>query len=445
KSELPNDLTQDPEVLEINLSELPVMTVNLSGNYSNDELKSYAEYLEDEIEDLSEISKVDLKGALEREVQIDVDLPRMESLQVNFGDIENAIRSENVTMSAGELLNNDFRRTIRVLGEFQKVEDLENLIVKSENQRPIYLRDIAEVTFGYKETTSIARADLFPVISLDVIKASGENLLDASDKIKAVVDNAQATVFPKDLSISIFNDQSVQTRAMVTNLENSIISGVILVVVVLLFFLGIRNAMFVGIAIPLSMLMGIMIINILGYTLNMVLLFSLILALGMLVDNAIVVVENVYRYRQNGYSGKEAAKYGTGEVALPIIASTATTLAAFLPLAFWPGLMGSFMKYLPITLIIVLSSSLFVALVINPVLTSAFLKVDERAEDKAVRVRKRRNVLIFSLGMIVGAVASHFAGVMWARNLLGIATIITLLNFFVLRGASFYFQNRVLP
>ncbi|MEL6845146.1 MAG: efflux RND transporter permease subunit, partial [Bacteroidota bacterium] len=203
--------------------------------------------------------------------------------------------------------------------------------------------------------------------------------------------------------------------------------------------------MFVGIAIPLSMLMGIMIINILGYTLNMVLLFSLILALGMLVDNAIVVVENVYRYRQNGYSGKEAAKYGTGEVALPIIASTATTLAAFLPLAFWPGLMGSFMKYLPITLIIVLSSSLFVALVINPVLTSAFLKVDERAEDKAVRVRKRRNVLIFSLGMIVGAVASHFAGVMWARNLLGIATIITLLNFFVLRGASFYFQNRVLP
>ncbi|MEM8907302.1 MAG: efflux RND transporter permease subunit, partial [Bacteroidota bacterium] len=370
KPELPNDLTEEPEVLDINMSEIPIMTVNISGNYPNDDLREFAEYLEDEIEKIDEISKVDLKGAKEREVKIDVDLPRMESTQVSFTDIENAVRSENVTMSGGELVNNDFRRTIRVIGEFETMDQLENMIVKSEDQNPIFLKDIARVTFGFKDQTSIARSDHLPVISLDVIKESGQNLLNASDKIKAVVAEAKRNYLPSDVKVSIFNDQSVQTRNMVTNLENSIISGVILVVLVLLFFLGIRNALFVGIAIPLSMLMGILILNILGYSLNMVVLFSLILALGLLVDNAIVVVENIFRYMQNGYRGWQAAKKGAGEVAMPIIASTATTLAAFLPLAFWPGLMGSFMKFLPITLIVVLSSSLFVALVINPVFTA---------------------------------------------------------------------------
>ena len=348
-------------------------------------------------------------------------------------------------MSGGELLTNNFRRTIRIIGEFENVEQIRNLIVKSENQNSVFLKDFAQVSMGYEDRTSIARADRLPVISLDVIKRSGENLLDASDRIKEVLEEARQNVLPDDLNVTIFNDQSVQTRLMVSNLENSIISGVILVVLVLLFFLGIRNSMFVGIAIPLSMLMGILIINILGYTLNMVVLFSLILALGMLVDNAIVVVENIYRYMQNGYSNRDAARYGAGEVALPIIASTATTLAAFVPLAFWPGLMGSFMKYLPITLIIVLSSSLFVALVINPVLTSTFMKVDERADELSVRKRKRRNVLIgVGLMLIVSAIA-HFAGVMWVRNLLWIAAGVSLLNIFFLRPAAFWFQGNVLP
>ena len=216
-------------------------------------------------------------------------------------------------------------------------------------------------------------------------------------------------------------------------------------VLVLLFFLGIRNALFVGLAIPLSMLMGILILNIIGYSLNTVVLFSLILALGLLVDNAIVVVENIFRYRQNGYSGYDAAKFGTGEVAWPIIASTATTLAAFLPLAFWPGLMGSFMKYLPITLIIVLSSSLFVALVINPVFTANFMKVDEREDDENVRARKTKNIIIGAVVMSLLAFAFHSMGIMWARNLLGITIIVTLANYFLLRGASFFFQNRILP
>lgn len=445
KPELPNDLDQEPTVLDINLSEIPIVVVNISGDYGNDELRSYAEYIQDRIEELDEINRVDMKGTMDREMKVEVDLLKMESMQVSFTDIENAIASENVTMSAGEILNkDDFRRAIRVKGEFESVDELENMIVKSENQRPIYLQDIAKVEYGYKDRTSIARSDGLPVISLDVIKRQGENLLDAADKIKELTDKAREQL-PADLKISLFNDQSVNTRNQVDNLENSIISGVILVVLVLLFFLGIRNALFVGIAIPLSMLMGILWLYLTGVTMNIVVLFSLILALGLLVDNAIVVVENIFRYMQSGYSGKDAAKYGAGEVAMPIIASTATTLAAFVPLAFWPGIMGSFMQYMPITLILVLTSSLFVALVINPVFTSRFMKVDERAEDPEVRLRRRNNVLIMSAIMLILAIVSHAMGVQWARNLLGVVFLVTLLNFFALRPAAFRFQNNFLP
>ncbi len=444
KSELPSDLDQDPQVLDINLSEIPIVTINISGEYSNDELRHFAEYLEDEIEQLDEISSVEIRGALEREVKVDVDLLKMEARQVSYGDIENAIATENITMSGGELLNDEFRRAIRVKGEFQDVSELENMIVKSENQQPIYLKDIASVIYGYKDPTSIARSDGLPVISLDVIKRQGENLLDAADKIKVIVDEARQEL-PDDLKISLFNDQSVNTRNEVNNLENSIISGVILVVLVLLFFLGLRNALFVGLAIPLSMLMGILFLSLTGVTMNIVVLFSLILALGLLVDNAIVLVENIYRYMQEGYNGWEAAKYGAGEIAMPIIASTATTLAAFLPLAFWPGIMGEFMKYMPITLIIVLTSSLFVALVINTVFTSRFMKVDERANEAAVRRRRRNTVLISSAVMAGLAVILHFAGMLAGRNFLAIGVGIILLNWFVLRPSAFAFQNRFLP
>jgi multidrug efflux pump subunit AcrB len=444
KSELPNDLTAEPTVLDINLSEIPIVTVNISGDYTNDELRNFAEYLQDEIEKLDEIARAELSGALDREVKVDVDLVKMESMMVSFNDLENAISSENITMSGGELVSGGYRRAIRIVGEFKDAKELESLIVKSENQRPIYLRDLAKVAFTYQDPTSIARSDGLPVVSLNIIKRQGENLLDASDKIKLIVEKAQQTL-PSDLKISLFNDQSVNTRNEVNNLENSIISGVILVVLVLLFFLGLRNAMFVGIAIPLSMLTGILVLYILGVTMNMVVLFALILALGLLVDNAIVVVENIYRYMQEGYSGWDAAKYGAGEVAVPIIASTATTLAAFLPLAFWPGIMGEFMKYLPITLIIVLSSSLFVALVINPVFTSRFMSVDKRADERSVRRRRRRNVLIAAIGMTVLALVFHFAGAQPLRNFLAIAAGVILANWFVLRPAAFAFQNRALP
>jgi len=444
KSELPTDLKKDPEILEINFSEIPIVTVNVSGDYSPDELRAYAEQLENKIELIKEVSKVQMRGQQEREMKIDVDLNKMQSLQVSFTDIENAVKTENLTMSGGEIVQNGFRRAVRIVGQFTSDIELENIIVKSEKQRPIYLKDIATVKYGYKERTSYARSDGYPVISLDVIKRKGKNLLAAADELKIVLAE-EINELPSDLKVSLFNDQSVNTRNEVSNLENSIISGVILVILVLLFFLGLRNASFVGIAIPLSMLMGILFLYVSGTTMNIVVLFSLILALGLLVDNGIVVVENIYRYMQDGYSSIQAAKFGTGEVAWPIIASTATTLAAFLPLAFWPGIMGEFMKFMPITLMLVLGSSLFVALVINPVLTSRFMKVDTQADERSGYVTKRKNVFIGIAIMLLIAVAGHIIKIDWIRNLMLLAAAISALNFFVLRPGAFLFQNSMMP
>lgn len=445
KSELPTDLETDPQVVEINLSEIPIMSVNLSGDFSVDQLKEYAEYLEDEIENLPQVSEADIKGALEREVKIDVDLAKMESLKISFNDIENAISSENLSMSGGEIKSEGYLRAVRIIGQFENMDQIRNIIVKSESQRPVYLHNIATVTYGYKDRTSIARSDGLPVVSVDVIKRKGENLIEAADNVKAILLEAENNVFPADLKVSVFNDQSHYTKLLISNLENSIISGMILVIVVLLFFMGLRNASFVGIAIPLSMLTGILWLYLTDVTLNMVVLFSLILALGMLVDNAIVVVENVFRYFQRGYPPIEAAKYGAGEVAVPIIASTATTVAAFLPIAFWPGLFGEFMKYLPITLILVLISSLLVGLIINPVFTARFMKIDVRSDNPDRRRKNRRNTLLFAVGCVVAGLLFHFIGIAWARNLLGIAAIITVLNYFLLRPGSFYFQDRIMP
>lgn len=434
KPELPSDLEQDPNVFDMNFSEFPILNINLSGDYSMTDLNEYAEYLEEEIEKLSEISKVEIRGIDEREVRISVDPYQMEARQVNFGDIEQAVSSENITLSGGTYREGDIRRTIRVVGEFEEPKEILDVVVKAENGNIVYLKDIADVSFDYVEKKSYARLYTNPVVMVDVIKRSGENLLIATEQINAILDKAREEVFPDDLIVTKTNDQSQQTRDMVDSLENNIISGVILVVMVLLFFLGPRNALFVGIAIPLSMFISFMILGMFGITINMMVLFSLIMALGMLVDNGIVVVENVYRLREEGLSAFEATKNGVGEVALPIIASTATTLAAFLPLAFWPGIMGEFMKYLPITLMITLGSSLFVALVINPVLIKSFMKVGTG------EIRKRRVLVFASIAIVVGVLLA-IASITVLSNLLIIAGVITFLNVFVLIPLSKRFQN----
>jgi len=438
KSELPTDLETDPDVIDIDLNEIPIMYLNISGNYSIDELKNFAEILEDEIEKLTEISKCEIKGALEREIRIDADIHRMEATQVSFGDIMEAISAENITMSGGNIRDQVYQRSLRITGEFESVDEIKDVVVKDENGKIVYVRDVADVRDSYEEPRSFSRSKLLPVVTVDVVKRGGENLLIAAKKIKSIIEQVQKDTFPEDLNITITNDQSRYTRSMVVNLENSIISAVILVSLTLMFFMGLRNAVFVGIAIPLSMFMAFMILNAIGYTANMMVLFGLILALGMLVDNGIVVVENIYRLMQEGYSPIRAAKEGVGEVALPIITSTATTLAAFLPLAFWTGLMGEFMKYLPITLIIVLSSSLFVALVINPVLTSMYMRLQEK---------EPRKLRLFIISIILFAIAGlfYYTRVYWFANILVLIGIFMFFNVHVLIPGVKIFQNRFIP
>lgn len=390
--DFPKDLPTEPSITEMNFSEqMPIMNINLSGDFSMDQLKEYGEHLEDEIEKLAEISSVDIRGIQEKELEVAVDLYKMEASKISFNDIENAIAYENRSVSGGDILENGTRRTVRVVGEFKDPLGVQNIIVKSENGNIVYLRDIAEVQFKEQEKQSYAREYSQPVVMLDVKKRSGQNLLKASSKIDAIIEESKASVFPDNLVISKTNDQSNDTRTMVADLENSIVLGVILVVAVLYFFLGFRNALFVGIAIPLSMFLSFIILSSIGVTLNTMVLFSLVIALGMLVDNGIVVVENVYRLMDEGMPRMKAAKLGVGEVALPIIASTATTLAAFFPLILWDGIIGKFMQWLPITLIIVLSSSLFVALVINPMLISLYMKIAPK-KDKVTFVNKLENI-----------------------------------------------------
>lgn len=433
------ELPVEPNIFEINPSDFPIMNINLSGKGPK-VLKEIAEELEDLIEELPEINEVNIRGVQDEEMRIDVDRLKAEAVQVSLTDIENAVQAENTTISGGEILMDGMRKTIMIDGEFSDAEELKNVIVKQQDYMPVKLKDIAKVYFGDGDTTSYAREFGAPVVMLDIIKQGGENLLVAAEKINEIVNEAKENnVIPGGVSVSITNDQSTQTRDMVSNLENSIIFGIILVTIVLLFFLGARNALFVGVAIPLSMLMSFLILDTMGVTLNVMVLFSLVLALGMLVDNGIVVVENIYRLMdEEGLPAMQAATKGVSEVAWPIIASTATTLAAFIPLALWPGIFGEFMKFLPITLMIVLGSSLFVALVINPVLTALYMKVEAKKP-------KRSKGSLYAVGFILIGVLLVFANQITFGNVLLLIGIISLANIYFFFPGTFYFQNKIIP
>ncbi|MGC6428250.1 MAG: efflux RND transporter permease subunit [Flavobacteriales bacterium] len=440
KSNLPSDLDLDPMVMDIDFSEFPILNINLSGDYSLDELKVYAEYLQDEIESFGEISKVEITGLLNKEILIEADLHLMESSRISFRDIEDAVRLENVSISGGDVLIGDQRRTVRTSAEFKSANEIGNIIVKHEKGNIVYLKDIANVMDGYEERESFARLDSYPVVSLNVVKKTGQNLLVATDKIMSLLAEAKKSKqIPDGLNISITNDQSEQTRDQLSNLENSIIFGVILVVLTLLFFLGLRNALFVGLAIPLSMFISFVVFGGMGTTMNMVVLFALILALGMLVDNAIVVIENIDRlYNKEGLTKIQAAKQGVGEIAVPIISSTATTLAAFFPLLFWDDLMGEFMGYIPMTLIIVLGSSLFVALVINPVFAATFIQKDERLKPNKKRIQKTAAILA------VLSILFYVVGFRLLGSLAICFSILSLINGFYFTSWSYWFQDNLL-
>jgi len=439
KSELPNDLLQDPLVEDIDFSEFPIININLSGDYSIEELKGYAEYLEERIESVAEISKVEIRGVDEREIKVNVDLLKLEAYELTFDDIEFAIAQENVSISGGEIKLGDTRRSVRTIGEFKNISELENIIVKRDGQVVVYLKDLADVVDAYEEAKTFTRLDEQSVVSVQVIKKSGENLLAATDRIFEILDEAKESgAVPAELTVTLTNDQSEMIRMQLSNLENSIIIGIIFVILVLFYFLGTRNALFVGLAIPMSMFLSFIILNMLGYKINLIVLFSLILALGLLVDNAIVVVENIYRYVDKGYEPFQAARAAVGEVAYPIITSTSTTLAAFLPLAFWGGITGEFMKNLPITLIIVLTSSLFVALIIIPVFSATFIRIGP--DRKNNMPNKKRGYLIAAALIGLGGL---FYLARWnsAGSLAVIFGVIGLLNAAFFNRAELWFQE----
>ena len=430
-----------PIAFDLDFSEFAIININLSGDYSVEELKYYAEQLQDEFESIPEVSKALIEGVNDREIKVNVDLLKLEALDISFFEITNAIRNENISMSGGEILLGKTRRSIRTVGEFENIKELGNLIIKSEEGKNVYLRDVAEIVDGYTEPTSFARLNKEPVVSVQVVKKGGENLLSTTDKIYAKLDEAKKhNVIPENLEISITNDQSEMVKMQLSNLENSMIMGVIFVVVVLFFFLGTRNALFVGLAIPMSMFISFVVIGAIDFRINMIVLFSLILALGMLVDNAIVVVENIHRFIDNGYSPWIAAKEAVGEIAVPIIASTATTLAAFFPLALWEGIMGEFMKYLPITLIIVLTSSLLVALVIIPVVAATFIK-EKDPNGNGKKAYSRRRALLVAIGMMVVGGLLLLTGKRIFPNLLILFGFIGVLHVAFLRRMESWFQD----
>jgi multidrug efflux pump subunit AcrB len=435
-----NNAKVEPNIFELDFSELqPILNISMEGDYPIEQLKVFAEKIESRIEQLPQIKEVNIRGIQVFEVEVAVDIYKMTAAKVSFNDILGAISQENTTISSGNIVSGGQRRNIRLTGEIENPEDLKDFVVKTD-KGPVYLGDLASISFKEKEVTSFARSFGEKAILLDVVKRGGKNLVQASQEIKRLVADNEALGVPNDLEIVVSNDQSNMTLNQISELVNSIIFGVILVVTVLMFFLGFRNALFVGFAIPMSMFMSFMILSFLGYTLNTMVLFGLVMGLGMLVDNGIVVVENVYRLMEKeGYSRIQAAKAGIGEIAFPIIVSTATTIAAFVPLGAWPGLMGEFMIYFPITLSVVLGSSLIVAVFFNSMLVSQFMEISER--EISTKSLWRLTFFMGGLGILLlfGSSETRIFG----NLMILVPTLFWLYKFFIKKWAT-SFQNTFL-
>jgi len=442
KRDLPTDPTfVEPSVMEIDLSEIPIQYINLSGDIPLDRLKKYADDMQDRIESLKEITRVEIGGALTREIQIDIDMYRMKAASLTFRDVQGAVSANNMTVSGGNIDLQQMSRSIRVVGEVTNVDQIKNIIVTSGSGALIKLGDIANVRDGFHQPENYARYNGKNVVTLNVIKKSGQNLLDASDKIKAIIADMQKTKLPSNLIIQVTGDQSRNTRNTVNELNNTIILGFIFVTIVLMFFMGLVNALFVALSVPLSMAIAFIVMPWIGFTMNMLVMFAFIFALGIVVDDAIVVIENTHRiHRKTKMDIKSSAKFAAGEVFLPILSGTLTTLAPFFPLAFWPGVVGSFMVFIPVTLIITLFASLIVAYIFNPVFAVDFMKMDD--EDAPVN---KRNVYKTTGLIVLLSLPFYLLGIRGIANF-GIFIAISFLGHELFGYKVFRrFQNRTFP
>ena len=443
RTDLPQNLPNEPEVNDIDLSEFPILYVNISGDYDLKRLKKYADDIQDKIEELKEVKEAQMVGALEREIQINVDMFKMAAAGFTFGDIENAVAYENISSTPGLVSMNNQKRILTVRNEFKTAEQIGNLIVKNQHGKALYLRDIADVEDDFEEQESYARLDGNNVITLNIIKAKGENLIAASDKVTKLIEEMHGTTLPADLKIVVTGDQSEQTRNTLHELINTIIIGFILVTIILMFFMGVTNALFVAMAMPLSCAIAFIVMPGFDITLNMIVLFSFLLAVGIVVDDAIVVIENTHRIFDNGKVPiVKAAKMATGEIFLPVLTGTITTLMPFIPLAFWNGVIGEFMFFMPVTLIITLLASLFVAYVINPVFAVSFMKPEEHEYKKRRFTKRDKVVTIIFVALALLCYISQSWGM---GNFIMFIYLFIMLEKFIFSKWIFSFQNKVWP
>jgi multidrug efflux pump len=451
KTDLPNDLTSQPNAQEFAFSEMPIMFVNVSGDYDGVKLKQYAEKLQDRFEELSELTRAEIVGAPEREIQINADPYKMQAASISFMDIENAVSRENHDVTGGLIEVDDMKRTIKVKGQFKSALDLQNIIVRSSSRgASLYLRDIAELKDTIKQKESYARLDGKNVVTLNIVKRAGENLIVAAGKVKDIVESMKKNKeLPENLNVVITGDQSKTTATSFNDLVNTIIIGFILVLLVLMFFMGVTNAFFVALSVPLSIFVAFLFLGagdlIVGtpITLNFIVLFALLFGLGIIVDDAIVVIENTHRIYNNGkVSIVKSAKEAAGEIFIPVLAGTATTLAPFFPLLFWKGIIGKFMIYLPTMLILTLAASLIVAFVFNPVFAVSFMKPEgkEFDEKKSLLFKKWWFWAALGFGLIMHIAGNHGTG-----NFLFFMALLSILNRYVFRGIIHTFQDRILP
>jgi multidrug efflux pump len=426
KPELPEDPREDLMIMELSASDWPIVQINISGDYDPELLKDIGEDLQEEIEKIKGVLEVNLTGGVEHEVRVDVDPERLEFYNLSLIDVQDAIGLQNMTIPGGKLSLGMYDYQVSVPGEVDDVSEIMDFVLNVGADTPIYIRDVAQVSFGMKDRETISRVNSQEAVILSVKKRSGENIIHIVEELKQLVEDRRQ-LMPPDIEISYVGDMSKDIQKTVTELENNIISGLILVVLVLLMFLGFTNALFVGVAIPLSMLITFIVLRALGITLNMIVLFSLIMALGMLVDNAIVIVENIFRQRSKGKSGEEAAMFGTAQVSNAVVASTLTTVCAFGPMIFWPGIMGEFMKYLPITVVITLLASLLVALIFTPVFCAQFMSAPKKQEG-----RKRMGDRMMAFGL-----KTYEPTLRWAlghRVLVMIGMVLILIGTFMIYG-----------
>lgn len=451
KTDLPNDLTQEPIVMEVSLSEVPIMYVNLSGDFDPVRLKSYADLMQDRLEELPQVNRVDIVGAPEREFQINVDNLRMQTAGITFDDIAGAVARENLDISGGQLEVGNMRRNLQLKGQFKTAYDIEGIVVRNTNGAPIYLRDIATVVDTIRQRESYARLNGRNVITMNVVKRAGENLIATAAGVDQIVRELKETAYPPNLDVVITGDQSINAQNSFNELVNTIVIGFVLVLVILMFFMGVVNAFFVALSVPLSIFVaflfmpGAEIIAGSDVTLNFIVLFALLFGLGIIVDDAIVVIENTHRIfvqHRGKLSSEKSAMMAAGEVFIPVLAGTITTLAPFLPLLFWPGIIGKFMIYLPTMLIFTLAASLVVAFIMNPVFAVDFMNHEEadKKEPKSAIFRKKSFWFGLGLGILLDLMGATF----WGNFILFILLLIVL-NRYVLDDMIHGFQNRALP